>query len=186
MKLRLDTLAVHGKSRESTEGGAKPKRLYDAVPMPIVASSTFAFADTAELRDFFEGRADRDEYGRYGSPSVRSVERILASLEGAEAAAMFGSGMAAITTSLLALLKSGDHVVFTADGYRRTRQFVLTTLARFGVTSSVVDPGDLEACARAVIPGKTRVVLTEAPSNPYLRVADVPAIAARVKEHRGV
>jgi cystathionine beta-lyase/cystathionine gamma-synthase len=118
MKARPDTLAVHGRSREASSSADRRKKPFDAVPSPIVASSTFAVANTQEVCDFFEGRVQRDEYGRYGNPSVRSAEAVLAALEGAEDAALFSSGMAAVTTALLALLKAGDHVVLTADCYR--------------------------------------------------------------------
>lgn len=184
---RPGTLAVHGTTRtRATPGHARTWKAHSALPTPIVSSSTFAFEDTAALCDFFEGRSDRDEYGRYGSPSVRSVERVIAALEGADDCAVFSSGMAAITSALFALLKSGDHVLLTADCYRRTRQFVTTTLARLGITATLVEPGDTAAVAAAIVPGKTRVVLTEVPSNPYLRVADVPSIAAACKTVRGV
>ncbi len=173
-----ETTAVHGTGPE--------KKPFDAVPSPIVLSATYTFASTAELRDHFEGRIERDEYGRYGNPTVRSAERVLAALEGAGDAIFFGSGMAAITTTLLSMLKSGDHVVLTSDCYRRTRQFVERTLSRFGVSATLVPPGDIGALEAAIGAGKTRVVLTEAPSNPYLRVADVPAVVKAAKAHRGV
>jgi cystathionine gamma-synthase len=156
------------------------------VPTPIVLSATYAFKDTAELRDHFEGRLEREEYGRYGNPTVRAAEKTLAALEGAGDAALFASGMAAITTSLFAMLKAGDHLVMTSDCYRRTRQFVDKTLARFGVESTLVPPGNLDALAAAIVPGKTRVVFTETPTNPFLRVADIPAVVAVAKRHRGV
>ena len=71
-----------------------------------------------------EGRAARgEEYGRYGNPTRQAVEAKLAALEGAEAACLFSSGMAAVTTTLLAMLRSDAHVVFTDDCYRKTRQF---------------------------------------------------------------
>jgi cystathionine gamma-synthase len=180
----IDTLAVHG--ARSLDGPSPEKKPFDAVPTPIVLSATYAFASTAEIRDHFEGRVEREEYGRYGNPTVRSAERVLASLEHAGDAALFSSGMAAITTALLAMLKSGDHVVLGSDCYRRTRQFVEKSLSRFGIGSTLFDPGDLAALERAIVPGKTRVVLTELPTNPYLRVADLPAIAAVAKKHRGV
>ncbi len=179
------TVSVHGAQLTGIDA-AHPKKAHDAVPTPIVSSSTFAFASTAELRDHFEGRSQRGEYGRYGSPTVESAERTLAALEGAEDCALFGSGMAAITTTLLAMLKSGDHVVLTSDCYRRTRQFVSGMLARFGVESTLVEPGDPALVEAAIIDGKTRVVVCETPSNPYLRVADIPALAEIKRKHRGV
>jgi cystathionine gamma-synthase len=171
------TACVHGPGRA--------KRAFDALPTPIVATATYAFSSTAELRDHFEGRIEREEYGRYGNPTVRSAERALAAVERAEDAALFSSGMAAISTALLATLKSGDHVVLTRDVYRRTRQLVTTTLAKFGVESTVVEP-TAEAVREALVPGKTRVVFTELPTNPYLRVVDLDALALVAKSQRGV
>jgi cystathionine gamma-synthase len=166
---RFDTLAVRA--------GQPRKDALDAVTTPIACTATYAFASSHELRDHFEGRVTRNEYGRYGNPTVRAAEEKLAALDGGEDAALFGSGMAAITTALFALCKSGDHVVLSADGYRRTRAFVTQVLARFGVESTVVEAGDASALA-AAIKDNTRVVLTESPTNPYLRVVDLPALAA--------
>lgn len=179
----IETLAVHG--RGSTNPASR-KRAHDAVPTPIVCSATYTFASTAELHDHFRGAVEREEYGRYGNPTVRSAERAIAALENAEDAALFASGMAAITTLFFAVLKAGDHVVLTRDVYRRTRQFVGVTLSRFGVEATLVDPGDLEALRAAIRPGKTRIVFTELPTNPYLRVVDLDRVAELVREHRGV
>lgn len=172
------TLCVH-----PNEGIAP--RQGDSVAAPISLSSTYGFRNTAALRDFFEGRVARDEYGRYGSPTVRSAESALARIEHAEEAVLFGSGMAAITTTLLALTKQGDHVVLLSDCYRRTRQFVETELAKFGVRATLVTPGKASAIADAIVP-ETRVVFLEAPTNPYLRVVDVEAVAVAVRAHRRV
>lgn len=166
----IDTLAVRG--GEPTAHG------YAAVTMPIVCSATFAFRDSAEIEAHFEGKVTRDEYGRYGNPTVRTAEQKLAALEGAEDAVLFPSGMSAITTLLLAMLKPGDHVIVTSDCYRRTRQFVSTTLVKFGVDHTFVAPTDHAAMEAAIRPDKTRLVIAEAPTNPYLRVADVAAMAA--------
>lgn len=175
---RPATLAVHAGERQPNPDSA-------IVP-PIACTATYTFRDTAELRDHFEGRVAREEYGRYGNPSVAAVERKLAALDAAEDCAVFASGMAAITTTLFALLRGGQHVVLTADGYRRTRQFVTGFLKRYGVESTLVEPGDYEALAAAIVPGKTRVLLGESPTNPYLRVADLDALAAIKARHRGV
>jgi cystathionine gamma-synthase len=164
----------------AVRGGEPLKKAYDAVTTPIVASATYAFANTAELRRYFEGDLEREEYGRYGNPTVRAAEHKLAALEGAGDAALFGSGMAAITTALLALLKSGEHLVLTSDGYRRTRQFVIQILGKLGVEHTIVEPNDEAGLMAALRPGKTRVLLAESPTNPYLRVADL-ALFARAK-----
>lgn len=176
--LRFDTIAVRG--------GERRKNGHDAVTVPIVCTATYAFETTQEIRDHFEGRIQREEYGRYGNPTVKAAEEKLAALEGSEAAALFDSGMSAITSTLWAMLKPGDHIVLTSDCYRRTRQFVKTVLARYGVESSFVDPGDYAAIEAAIIDGKTRLLLTESPTNPYLHVVDVVRLAEIVKRHRRV
>jgi cystathionine gamma-synthase len=94
--------------------------------------------------------------------------------------------MNAVTTLLLAILRPGDHVVMTADLYRRTRQFVTGTLARFGVAHTLVAPGDYAAAEQAIARPDTRLFLSEAPSNPYLRVIDVARIAERCRAARRV
>lgn len=176
--LRLDTLAVRG--------GEQRKNGHDAVTVPIVCTATYAFNDTAEIRDHFEGRVKREEYGRYGNPTVEAAEAKIAALDGAQAAALFDSGMSAITSTLWAMLKPGDHIVLTSDCYRRTRQFVKTVLARYGVQSTFVEPGDPAALLAAIVEGKTRLVLTESPTNPYLHVVDVARFAEITKKHRRV
>ena len=170
---RWGTLSVHG--------GEPRSKAFDAVTTPIISSATYAFKDTAEIARYFEGSLDREEYGRYGNPTVRAAEAKLAALEGAEDAALFSSGMSAVTTALFALLKAGDHVVLTSDGYRRTRQFVTVILANLGIEHTLVDPGDPRALPAALRPGKTKVLLGESPTNPYLRVADL-ALFARARD----
>lgn len=165
----LGTLSVHG--------GEPLKKAHDAVTTPVVLSATYAFESTREIERHFNGDIEREEYGRYGNPTVRAAEKKLAALEAAEDAALFGSGMAAITTALFELLKAGDHLVLTADCYRRTRQFVGRFLSRLGIESTLVPPGDEAALRAALRPGRTKVILSESPTNPYLRVADLPMLA---------
>jgi cystathionine gamma-synthase len=155
-----------------------------AIVAPVVMSSTYPFADTAELVAYMEGtRQSRPpEYGRYGNPTVTAAEAKLAALEHAEAAVLMSSGMAAITTTLFAILKAGAHAVFTEDVYRKTRVFARETLARFGVEVDVVAPN--VAAIEAALRPNTRVIFTETPTNPYLRVVDLPAVAALAKSRR--
>ncbi|MGZ6126209.1 MAG: trans-sulfuration enzyme family protein [Myxococcales bacterium] len=163
------TLAVHG--------GEPRRKAHDSVTTPIVWSATYAFESTAEIERYFKGDVEREEYGRYGNPTVRAAEQKLAALEGADDAALFASGMAAATTALLELLKAGDHIILTSDCYRRTRQFVTRFLERLGIESTLVEPGDEVALRRALRPGRTKVILAESPTNPYLRVADLSIFA---------
>jgi cystathionine gamma-synthase len=167
---RIDTRAVRG--------GEPDRHAYDAVTVPVVCAATYGFRDSRQIRDLFEGDIEREEYGRYGNPTVRAAETKLAALEHAADAVLFPSGMSAITTLLFSMLKPGDHVVLTSDCYRRTRQLVTDSLSRWGVDHSLVDGSDLAAVERAIAPGRTRLLLSEAPTNPYLRVIDVRGFAA--------
>lgn len=169
------TLAVHG--------GEAPVRGDRSLTTPVVLSTAYPFADTAELRDHMERKIDRpEEYGRYGNPTVQVAEAKLAALDGGEAAVLMASGMAAITTTLLAMLRSGQHVVFTSDVYRKTRQFAHQLLTRYGVEIAVVEP-DIDAIA-AALTDKTRIIFTETPTNPYLRIVDLPGLAQLAKSRR--
>jgi cystathionine gamma-synthase len=161
------TLAVHG--------GEPRTYPYDALAAPITQTATYSFADTAELIAYFEGRKDREEYGRYGNPSARLVEGKVATLERAEDAVAFASGMAAITSTILALVQSGSHVILFADCYRRTRQFVTTFLDRFGVSHTLIPPADVGALRDAIRP-ETRLLIAEAPTNPYQTVPDLDQV----------
>jgi cystathionine gamma-synthase len=174
----LDTVAVRG--------GEPARHGYSAVATPIVCSATYSFEGSSEIADHFEGRVQREEYGRYGNPTVRAAEQKITALEGADDTVLFPSGMSAITSLLLAMLKPGDHVVMTSDCYRRTRQFLRTTLHKFGVEHTLSAPGDYEALEAAVARPRTRLVLTEAPTNPLLRVVDLPRVAEICSRQRGV
>lgn len=175
-KTNWGTLAIRG--------GEPRGKAYDSITTPVVASATYVFGSTAEITRYFEGDVEREEYGRYGNPTVRAAEQKLSALEGAEDTALFSSGMAAVTTALFELLKAGDHVVLTNDCYRRTRQFIGKFLGKLGVESTLVEPGNEAALRDAVRPGRTKVILTESPTNPYLRIADLE-LYARARDAAG-
>jgi cystathionine gamma-synthase len=175
-------------STDSVHAGEPKAKPYDAVPMPVVQTATYTFKNTAEIAAFTSGRhpdLERGEYGRYGNPTVRAVELRLAALEGTEDAAMFGSGMAAVTTSVLALVRGGQHVVLFRDCYRRTLEFVTDVLARYGVAHTLLDAGDVAGLPGALRP-ETRLVLSESPTNPYLACIDLAGLAAACKPRRTV
>lgn len=165
---RIRTIAVHA--------GTDAVQPHGSLTVPIYQTATYAFRDTAELTAHMRHELDRYEYGRYGNPTQRAAEEKVAALEGAEDALMFGSGMSAVTTTLLTLVRQGQHVVLTSDCYRRTRQFCRELLGKFGVEMTVVPPGDTRAI-KAAIRKETRVIFTETPTNPYLNVVDIPALA---------
>lgn len=174
-------LGVGSRSVHAGEEGSNP---YDSITQPIVQTSTYCFRNSAELLDFKEGRIERDEYGRYGNPTLRAVERKLAALDEGDDALLFSSGMSAVTTTLLAFLAPGAHMILTEECYRRTRQFCTTLLSRYGVETSLVAPGDLQRVAALIRP-ETRLILTESPTNPYLQVIDLEALA-RLGRERGI
>jgi cystathionine gamma-synthase len=173
----------HGVSSRAVHGGERHQRLGDAITVPIYQTSTYVFRNTQELIDFKEGRIDKGEYGRYGNPTVHAAERKIANLEHAEEALLWASGMCTITSVLLTVLRAGQHMIITADSYRRTRQFCHGMLQRFGVEVSVVPPGEPQAIAAAVREN-TRLLLSEAPTNPYLYVVDLEQVVAIAKHYR--
>ena len=177
---RLSTEAVHA--------GENRPYPHHALTLPIFDTSTYTFENTADLRQFMEARMwglaeGRVEYGRYGNPTIFEVEARVAALSGGEAAVLMSSGMAAVTSTLLSLLYAGDHLVITDDSYRRTRQFCLTFLKRWGIECSVVPAGDLEQLEAAIRP-ETKVIVSESPTNPYMRVLDLERLVGIAKRHK--
>ena len=174
------TLAVHA--------GESKYKFAGALTTPIVQTSTYAFADTAEIVEFMQrkaaGEAVRHEYGRYSNPTQTVAEHKLAALEGAGRSLLFASGMNAITTTILALLSAGDHMVLVQGAYRRTQQFVSEFLPRYGIQATTVPIDDPEALAGA-IREDTRLIFAESPTNPYLRVIDLQRLVG-VARGRGI
>ena len=166
-----------GQSTRSVHGGERQHRESHAVTTPIHQTATFWFEDSQAVIDYNEGRNPRDEYGRYGNPTWRAVERKLSELEGAEESVLFASGMCAATTTFLALLPEGSHLVVTSECYRRTRQFINEYLGRMGVETTVIEPSETQKLA-AALRDDTAVFFTESPTNPYLRVIDVEQAVA--------
>ncbi len=172
-----------GESTRAVHGGAPSVEPGRSITAPIVHASTYPFEDTAELKAYMRGELERPhEYGRYGNPTVERAAAKLAALEGAQACVLMSSGMAAITTTLLTLLRGGQHAVFTADVYRKTRLFAQSVLTRLGVEVSVVAP-EIDQIEAALRPN-TKLIFTEAPTNPYLRMVDVAALTQLAKSRR--
>ncbi len=175
----LLTSAVHA--------GEARFRSHNSVTVPVVQTSTFTFQNTAELIDYVEEHMfwdvpEREEYGRYGNPTVRAAEAKLAALEGAEDALLVSSGMAAITSTLMIMLSQGDHFIITEDCYRRTRGFCNGFLPRFGIQCTTVAPGDYAALEAAIRPN-TRLIFSESPTNPFLRCVDFTRLTDIARRH---
>ncbi|MEX2113274.1 MAG: aminotransferase class I/II-fold pyridoxal phosphate-dependent enzyme [Pirellulales bacterium] len=168
------TLAVHaGEDRQ------KPG---DAITDAIFCASTFTFPDTAALIDFIERKLPREEYGRYGNPSEKVVERKLAALEGGEAGLLFTTGMTALVTLLLAKLSAGEEVVLFNECYHRSREFCAKHLSRFGVVAKEVPACDYRAMEAAITP-QTRLLVSESPTNPHTSIVDLDRFAALGAKH---
>ncbi|MFM7251150.1 MAG: trans-sulfuration enzyme family protein [Planctomycetaceae bacterium] len=173
-----------GPSTAAVHAGEARQKLADAVTDPIVASSTFTFRDTRAILDLLEEKTSREEYGRYGNPGERVVERKLAALDGGEMAVLFASGMAALVGVLMAWLNAGDEVIFFDECYHRSREFCRRHLTRFGVGFREVKTGDYAALEAAIGP-RTRMLVSESPTNPHLSIADC-ATLADIGRRRGV
>ncbi len=168
------TLAVHaGESRQ---------KACDSLTDPICCTSTYTFPDSQSIIDFIEQDLPREEYGRYGNPNEKVVERKLADLEGAEEALLFSSGMAALVGLLMARLSSGDEIIFFDECYHRSRQFCVEYLSRFGVTTRQVKACDYAAMEAAITPN-TKLLVSESPTNPHQSVVDLEQFAALGKRN---
>jgi cystathionine beta-lyase/cystathionine gamma-synthase len=146
------------------------------VSPPIWLTSDYLYEGTEHYADVINERRPGYVYGRYGNPTHTALHRVLASLESAEAAWSFGSGMAAIHTTLSSLLKAGDHLVAQRTIYGGTFALLREVFPGYGIESTFVEP-EAEEVASALLPN-TRVVLIETLANPTFRVSDVPGIGS--------
>lgn len=144
---------------------------------PIYETSTFLFENTAELEAFQAGTSSKFLYSRYANPTVRAVEQKIAALEGAEAAMLLASGMAAVSTALFGVLKAGDEIVCSAAIYGGTLQVIRGFLEKFGVQARFAPIAEFQTPTR-LIGERTRLVWFESPINPTLRCIDIAAVAA--------
>jgi len=149
------------------------------VTPPIYQTSTFEVTDNEE--QVRVTTTDR-YYTRWGNPTITLAEETLAALEGTEGARVFASGMGAITTTILALLKSGDHLVSQRDIYGGVTKFLSTWLPKLGIETTFVDTTDYEQYERAIRPN-TRMLYLESPTNPSLRIVDMKRTAAIARKH---
>ncbi len=164
-----------------------PKTIVRRTPWPVSASRpvvtplspsvVYASADPDSLDAQYEGEAHGYTYAREGHPNAEVLARKIDGLEGTEGGLIVGSGMAAVTATFLGLLKAGDHVVGGDQLYGRSLRMMNEELPRFGVATSFADPTDAGAIEQALRP-ETRMIVVELVSNPTLRVADIPGIAA--------
>lgn len=171
-KLRFDTLLIHGGAEPGPAG---------ATTVPIVQSSSFAHATAEELEDIFRGRRMGQVYTRINNPTNESLERRLTLLEGGIATIATASGMAAITTAVLTIARSGDEILSSSSVFGGTFSLFRDTLSNYGITARFVDPTDI-AAVRGGVTEKTRLVFVETIGNPKMDVPDIGAIAAVARE----
>jgi cystathionine beta-lyase/cystathionine gamma-synthase len=146
--------------------------------LPIYQTSTFEVTDNDEQ---LRVTGSDSYYTRYGNPTNSVAERTVAALEGVDAALTFSSGMGAITTTIMALLKGGDHIVAQRDVYGGTHKFLSQWLPKFGVETTFVDTTDYQQHEQAIRPN-TKLLYVESPTNPSIRVVDLQRIASLAKQ----
>jgi cystathionine beta-lyase/cystathionine gamma-synthase len=171
---------THHSETKAVRGAADLEKKNGPLATPIYQTSTFEVTDNDE-----QLRASHTDhfYTRYGNPTNTVAEKTIAELEGTEAALTFASGMGAITTTILALVKSGDHVVAQRDIYGGVNKFLSQWLPKMGIETTFVDTTEYEQHARAIRPN-TKLLYLESPTNPTLRVVDFKKAAAIAKQHK--
>lgn len=162
--------------------GSEPDPLFGSVSVPIYQSSTFAFKSAEHGAALFAGKESGYIYTRLGNPTVHALEECLASLENGVACLATATGMAAITSTFLALLEKDAHLISTASVYGATRVVVEKEFSRFGVSSTFVDTSDIELIRRQW-QRETRILFIETPANPTMAITDIQASANLAHEH---
>jgi methionine-gamma-lyase len=153
-----------------------------SVARPIYQTAAFWAEDSESFARAAVERRGKDFYTRFGNPNHAQVAAVVAQLENTEAAMVTASGMAALTTTVLALVSAGDHVIGQNSTYGGTASVLLNLLPRLGVSTTQVDQADSEAFERALTP-QTRLILLESPSNTLLQVTDLRAVADMARAH---
>lgn len=169
-----------GRNSKIIHGGLDPAEHRGAVSVPIYQSSTFAFPSAEEGAARFAGESPGPIYTRLGNPTIQALEACVAELESGCGAVATSTGMSAVSTVLLALLRQGDHVVMTHPVYGPSRGLVDKHLARFGVTATYVAAADAAGIKAAIRP-ETRMIYIETPANPTVDLVDMAAAVAAAR-----
>ncbi|MFO7632220.1 MAG: aminotransferase class I/II-fold pyridoxal phosphate-dependent enzyme [Caldilinea sp.] len=174
-------------STQAVHAGEQRFRAHHSLTVPIVQSAVYTFETSADLVAYTEDRLfwdepEREEYGRYGNPTVRALEAKLAELEGAQDAIAVSSGMSAVTATLLLLLQPGQHFILTDNCYHSTFEFSQSFLKRYGIACTLAPFGDYAAIEAAIRP-ETRLIFSESPTNPFMRCLDFERLVAIARRH---
>jgi cystathionine beta-lyase/cystathionine gamma-synthase len=164
---------------EAVRGAASLAKKNGPLATPIYQTSTFEVTD---MQEQLRVTPTDSFYTRYGNPTNTVAENAIAQLEGTDAALLFSSGMAAITTSILSLAKAGDHIVAQRDIYGGVTKFLSQWLPKLGIETTFVDTNDVAQHERAIRPN-TKILHIESPTNPTVRVVDLEKIAALARKH---
>jgi len=155
---------------------------FGGVNPSITDSATYTFLGAETMVDTFHGEAEGCFlYSRHWNPSNKYLSEALAAMEGTESAWVTASGMAAITSAILQLCNTGDHIVSSVTTYGGTFAFLKYYLQKFNIDVSFIIPTDLDALKKAIRPN-TKVIYTETVSNPLLQISDIPAMSKIAKE----
>ena len=152
-----------------------------AVVAPIYQSVKFEFDSLEETERFFRGERPGFFYTRSSNPTLRQLELLLAELQGRDDCLVTASGVGAISQTLLALTKQGDHILCFVETYNPTRYLIRRLLGRFGVTHTLLSIEDVAGIERALAAHPTRLVVFESPTNPVTKIADIKAITRLAK-----
>lgn len=163
-------MAEQGFNTRAIHAGQQIDEVYGAVVPPVHFSTTYAPEKIGQLRKGYD-------YGRGTNPTRDALQEQIASLEGGSAAFTFASGLAAENALIMGLAKPGDHVVMGNDVYGGTYRLINQILGQWNITHSVVDMADLDAVEQALAAQPTRILWLETPSNPLMKVSDIPAIS---------
>lgn len=173
MDYQLETMVIHADADVTSEKGVAPAIHYSAV---------FKAEDSAEFIAMSSEPQHPRNYTRYGNPVHERVKTVMAQLEGTETALVTASGMGAIATTVLALVKAGDHVIGQRRHYMSTSKLLDDMLPRFGIEVTLVEQEDAAAFEAAIRPN-TRLILLESPVNPVLMLTDIAAVTRVAKAH---
>src|SRR5579864_6357974 len=149
---------------------------------PIYQSVKFEFDTIEETERYLRGERPGFYYSRASNPTTRQLELLLAELQGRDDCLVTASGVGAISQTLLALTKQGDHILCFVETYNPTRYLVRRLLGRFGVTHTMLSIEDIAGIERALAAHPTRLVWFESPTNPVTKVADIPAITSLARK----
>jgi cystathionine beta-lyase/cystathionine gamma-synthase len=150
---------------------------------PIYQSVKFEFDDVDEVTRNSRGERAGFQYSRVSNPTLHQLELTLAALQGRDACLVTASGVAAVNLALLSLCKQGDHVVLFAEAYQPTRMMIRRVLGRYGVRHTMLSIEDLDGLERVLKETPTRLVMFETPTNPVLKIADLPRLTALARQH---